>query len=51
MKSIFRNRYLKYTKTHCCSKRFSSITNFVDSTGLKRCKSAFLDFDPLFKPK
>jgi hypothetical protein len=33
---------------HCCPKRFSSITNFIDFTGLKRYKSAFCDFDPSF---
>jgi hypothetical protein len=33
---------------HCCPKRFSSITNFVDFTDLNRCKSAFLNFNPSF---
>jgi hypothetical protein len=31
---------------HCCLKRFSSIKNFIDFAGLKRCKNAFFDFDP-----
>jgi len=31
---------------HCCPKRFSSITNFIDFTGLKGYKNAFCDFDP-----
>jgi len=34
------------TTNHCCPKRFSSITNFVDFTDLNRSKSAFFDFDP-----
>jgi HAE1 family hydrophobic/amphiphilic exporter-1 len=39
---------LKDIADHCCPKRFSSITNFIDFTGLKRCKNAFCDFDPSF---
>jgi hypothetical protein len=35
-----------YSGDHCCPKRFSSITNFVDFTDLNRCKNAFFDFDP-----
>jgi len=33
---------------HCCPKRFLSITNFIDFTGLKGYKNAFCDFDPSF---
>ena len=35
-------------RDHCCPKRFSSITNFVDFTDLNRCKNAFFNFDPSF---
>ena len=44
--------HLKINETdngdHCCPKRFSSITNFIDFTGLKSYKNAFCDFDPSF---
>jgi hypothetical protein len=36
------------SSVHCCPKRFSSITNFIDFTGRKGYKNAFCDFDPSF---
>jgi hypothetical protein len=45
---IYKRIYTFLAYAHCCPKRFSSITNFIDFTGFKRCKNAFCDFDPSF---
>jgi spore coat polysaccharide biosynthesis protein SpsF (cytidylyltransferase family) len=35
----------KYVNEHCCPKRFSMITNFIDFTCFKCCKNAQADID------